>query len=114
MSDLGMVGEGSSFVVTIRPRDKATDSPVTFSTMKYRIDCLTTGRTVRDWTDLTPSASVELQITDTDNAIVDDANRRERKQLTLVGNDGLSTQFVDPDPARWWVNNTLPGRNVVP
>ena len=106
-------GEGSSFTVKcgfLNYLDQAT----TMLSVKYRVDCLTTKQTVRDWTSITPAAEMEIPIAPEDCVIVRDSNRRERRQLTIVANDDTGTQFVDPDPIVWWVNNTLPGRSVAP
>jgi hypothetical protein len=106
-------GEGSSFSVKcgfLNYLDQAT----TMIAVKYRIDCLTTGQTVRDWTSVTPSAAMEIAVAPADCVILNDRNKRERRQLTIVANDDGDTQFVDPDPLLWWVNNTLPGRSVIP
>jgi hypothetical protein len=106
-------GEGSSFPIQCGFLNYL-DQAVTMVSVKYRIDCLTTRQTIRDWTSITPSSSMEIAVTPADNVILRDRNSRERRQLTIVANDDSDTQFVDPDPVVWWVNNTLPGRSVVP
>lgn len=84
------VKEGNSFTATAYFRSDATASAP--STAKYRVDCLTTQKTLTDWTTLTPAASISISITRTDNAIQDSSNRIERKQLTVAGNPDTSTQ----------------------
>ena len=111
--NLRPVGEGSSFTLSLTIRNSGGDA-VTPVNAKYRVDCLTNGRTVRDWTSVTPSTEMVISVAPEDNVILNERNSREQRQLTMVANDGVATQFVDPDPVVWWVNNTLPGRNVIP
>jgi hypothetical protein len=111
--DLRPKGEGSSFTIALAFTNYV-DEPVTMLDVKYRIDCLTTGRTIRDWTSVLPSAEIEIIVTPSDCAIQNERNKREQRQLSIAANDDSDTQFVDPDPVRWWVVNTLPGRSIVP
>ena len=106
-------GEGSHFTVKAH-FENHLEQTVTMLAIKYRIDDLTNKATVRDWTSITPVAEFEIAVTPADNAIISDGNRRERRQLTIVANDDGDTQFVDPKPLVWWVNNTLRGRSVIP
>jgi hypothetical protein len=84
--------EGSSFNVPVHFRDRATSAAVTPTTVKYRIDCLTTGKAVADWSTLSPSSAVTVSVSAAYNVIQSDANRTERKQITVKTDDGLSTQ----------------------
>jgi hypothetical protein len=110
--DLLPKGEGSSFTVAFNFTNYI-DELTTMLGVKFRIDCLTNKVTVREGT-VTPEAEMELAVTPSDNAIINDRNKRELKQLTLIANDDTETQFVDPDPIRWWVVNILPGRSISP
>ena len=106
-------GEGSSFTVVLAFTNESDEQSV-MSAVKYRIDCLTTGRTVRDWTSITPALEMEVDVTPEDNVIFRDRDRYEDRQLTVVANDDTDQQFVDPDPIVWTVRNVLPGRVVLP
>jgi hypothetical protein len=106
-------GEGSSFTVRCGFKNYL-DQATTMLSVRYRIDCLTTGRTIRDWTSVTPAAEMQIDVTRTDNLIQVDRNKREHRELTIEANDGQDTQFVDDDPIRWWVNNTGAGRSLIP
>lgn len=106
-------GEGSSFRVTFTLYDEE-GLPVTPTSIKFRVDCLTTGTTLREWTPTVAAEEIVIDILPADNAIQRDRNRRERRQLTFVANDDEATQFVDPDPVQWWVNNVLANRAVIP
>jgi len=93
--------EGSSFSATAFGRNGATAEAPT--TAKYRVDCITTGKVLTDWTTLTPAASMAIAITATHNAIQDQSNRREKKQLTVSANHGTATQYRDA--VTWQVEN---------
>lgn len=107
------VGEGSTFPVRIRTYD-ADSVPTTPLAVKYRIDCESTGETIRDWTTLAASSDQTVTITATDNRIVEDRNRKEKRSLTVVIDDDMSTQFVPPAPFQWEVTNVARRKGVVP
>jgi hypothetical protein len=87
--------EQSQVPVTVRFRDRALADEVTPTNVKYRLDCLTTGVPLLDWTSVTPGETVAITITPTQNAIQNNCNSHERKQLQVAADYGLSTQFVD-------------------
>ena len=95
--------EGSAFTATAYFRDRATAAASAPSVAKYRVDCLTTNRTLQDWTSLTPATSISIPITATHNAIQDISNEREVRQLTVASEPGTDTQFRDT--ATWTVTN---------
>lgn len=84
--------EGSGFSVTANFRNRATASAVTPTTVQYRLDCLTTAREVLPWTTVSPSTGASIAITGAQNAIIDDCNDFEKKQVTVMTDEGLSTQ----------------------
>jgi hypothetical protein len=87
--------ERSQVPVTVRFRDRALADEVTPTNVRYRLDCLTTGAPILDWTSVTPGETVAITVTPTQNAIVNACNRHERKQLMVAADYGLSTQFVE-------------------
>lgn len=92
--------EKSSFVATAYFRDgNASSTP---SSARYRIDCLTTGKEIEDWTSLSPASSIDITVTSTDNAIQSDINDVERKQIIVEENTGSSQHR---SVARWDVLN---------
>lgn len=95
--------EGSAFTATAYMRDRATALASVPAAAKFRVDCLTTGQQVQDWTSLTPAASISIPITATHNAILDASNDRETKQLSVASEPGAATQFRDV--ATWDVVN---------
>lgn len=97
------IQEDSSFTATIKFR--LVDASTVPTTVRYRIDCTTTLKKIRDWTSLTPAASIDVIITPADNEIVSDARRRERRQITVETNTGLSTQTRE---RVWWNVHRIP------
>lgn len=94
--------EGQSFTATFKffDSDWVASSP---TTLRYRIDDLTNGTTVRDWTTVTPAAVVDIEVTPSDNDIVDTGHERERKQMVIQTNYGTDTQSVQT--IDWFVDN---------
>jgi len=83
--------EGSSFNATAYFRNgEAAEAP---TTAKYRIDCLKTGTVLQEWTTLSPAVSNSIAITAAHNAIQDQSNKFEKKQLTVAANPDTATQF---------------------
>lgn len=82
--------EKSSLNATAVFRDGETANAPT--TAKYRIDCLTTGTKIKDWTSLTPAASITIPITSTENKIQDQSYRFEKKQITVAADPDTSTE----------------------
>lgn len=98
------VREGSSFTATAYFRTRSTGAAATTpTTVKRRIDCLTTGVVVQDWTTVTPAANASLAVTGAQNAIQNYCNERERKQITIMLDEGLVTQCRET--ATWIVEN---------
>lgn len=53
---------------------------------RYRIDNLTDGTTIKDWTTLTPSTSMDVLISAADNALTSGCSR-ERRQVVIEASD---------------------------
>jgi hypothetical protein len=84
--------EGSAFDASVNFRLRSTAAASIPTSIKYRLDCLTTKREVLDWTTVSASAAVTISITGAQNAIQNDCNDYEVKQLTVMADDGLATQ----------------------
>ncbi len=97
------VNEKTSFSATSYYRNG--DAAGSSTTAEYRVDCLTSGQELTDWTSLTPAASIAIAITPTENRIVDTWNLSERKQLTVSADRGLSTE--GRESVTWKVKNIL-------
>ena len=85
--------EGASFTMTARAR--SGDASTTPTTAKYRIDCLTSGQNIKGWTALTPTASMSISISPTDNALKDAGRDYEYRQVTVEVDTDLSSQNRD-------------------
>lgn len=94
------INEGSDLDIEAIPTSEGV--PALADTLSYRIDCLTTGKEVLGWTDLTPATSVAINVPGALNAIVDNNNRLERKQMVVKAVTGgkIANQTID-----WEVRN---------
>lgn len=97
------VQEGSAFTATANFRTRETAAASAPTTVHYRLDCLTTGTELKDWTDITAAAEVAIAVTATHNAIQSDMNDFERKQLTVAADKDLPTQQTHA--VRWRIEN---------
>ena len=95
--------EETTFPVTAFFRTRATKAASIPTTIRYRIDCLKTRTKIRDWTSVSAAANVTITITASDNEIIDDSNRLERKQIIVQADNGLSTQVNGK--AFWKIEN---------
>ena len=98
------VNEGSDLAVEAIPLDN-NGMPFTPTAMRYRIDCLTTGHNVLEYTDIAmPAESNIISVPGLLNAIIFDSNPRERKQMTVETTSGSA---VRNDVVDWEVRNIL-------
>jgi len=88
------VNEKSTSYLTVTPKDK-DGVAATPTTLKYQIDCTTTGAVMKAETSLTPGASVEITITPTENAINDQRNSSEERKITVTAGYGASDQVIE-------------------
>lgn len=89
------VKEQSTAYVTATFKDKAGASAAPTSA-RYRIDCVTTGTMVRDWTTIaSPAAAQEITLTPSDTAIQTSSNATETKRITVEATYGAGDQVVD-------------------
>ena len=93
--------EGSAFEAIAYFRQAGTAQAST--TAKYRVDCLTTGKELTDWTSLTVGASITIPLTATHNAIQWQTNRFETKQLIVASDPDATDQTRDR--VTWKVEN---------
>jgi hypothetical protein len=95
--------EKTTFTATVNFRTLSTAAASTPTTIHYRIDCLSTKTKLQDWTSVSAAAEATITITSTHNAIQDDNNNRERRQILVQADQGLSTQATGR--AVWLVEN---------
>lgn len=84
--------EGSAFPLPVYLRLRSTAAAATPTTIHYRIDCLTTGTEIADWTSVSAASSFTISVTATHNAIQDSGNDYEIKQITVMTDQDLATQ----------------------
>jgi hypothetical protein len=99
---LSVVNEDSARTVNVR-RVGSDGSVVAPTTLKYRLDCRSTGTVLVDWTSVTPAATTQILVTADQNRIINDCNEAEAKVLTAMADEGLSTQ--DSQEYGWQVVN---------
>lgn len=90
------INESSALTVVAKFWDDSTETWTASAptSVKYRLDDQLGGQ-ITDWTTVTAAASVTITIPGSSNAIIDDWQDTETKQLTIRANDGLSTQHQD-------------------
>jgi hypothetical protein len=88
------INEGTTLRIQVLNLD-SSDAPVTPTTLRYRLDCRTTGREIVGWTSLTADDTVDITVTAAQNDIQNRSNTVERKTLTVEADTGLSTAFSD-------------------
>ena len=86
--------ERSAFTTTAYYRN-ASDAADTPTTIHYRVDDLTTNTVITNWTSATPGVSVDITITPTENRMISNRNKWERRQITVSADKGLSTETRD-------------------
>jgi hypothetical protein len=88
--------EDSTFALSVKFWDDGGEPWLAAAptTVDYRVDCLTTGVTMTDWTSVSPAAVVTINVPVAANAINSEVNWREKRQLTVKANKDLSTQYL--------------------
>lgn len=94
--------EGSSFTATAYFRNRATAAADTPATVKYRVDCLTTGTEILGWTETTAASNISLTIAASWNDI-QGTGSREHKQLTIASD--VDTVDQCRESIQWVVEN---------
>lgn len=90
-----MVDEGSAFTATVFFRDRATGSASTPSTIEYKLYNTTANQVIRNWTQVTPAASVQIDVLSTWNDIQSDSSVREKVNLIVIADRGMATEVRD-------------------
>jgi len=82
------------------------NAPAVPASVHWRVDCQTTGTVLKDWTEETPVAtydefgdpvevSVLVELAASINAIQEDRNSREIKELTISAGKGSDREFSE-------------------
>jgi hypothetical protein len=99
---LDRVNEGSFYVVTATFLD-SSNAAIVPDSVRYKIDCETSGKAIRGWTSVTPAATVTITATASENAIVNGGNRSETKVMTIQADQGADRQYTSN--RKWSVLN---------
>jgi hypothetical protein len=63
------------------------------TTLRWKLDCVTTQTSLVEWTDLAASDTVNLTVPASSNAIIYVANPYETKRITVQANAGTDAQI---------------------
>jgi hypothetical protein len=99
------VNESSAMTVRARFFNE-TGALVSPTTSRYLIRDVSNDRLVRDWTSLSPAATVDISVTATDNELYESARRNrkfERRVVTVQADTGTPTQRTDE--IEYWVRD---------
>jgi hypothetical protein len=99
------VNESSAMTVRARFFNETGDL-VSPTTARYLIRDISNDRVVRDWTSISPAATVDIQVTASDNDIYDSGRRErrfEKRVVTVQADEGTATQRTDE--IEYWVRN---------
>ena len=97
------VNEGDTFNVDAAFVDNGTEALDTPTSVDFRVDCLTTGQVVKDWTAAALGDSSTVQMDSAFSVIINRWNRTERKQVTVRLNRDDDSQVSAR--ACWTVRN---------
>lgn len=89
------MNEGSQHVVTAKFRQRSDASAQTPTNIHYRIDDVASGASVLDWTSVSADDEITITVTATQNALRDQCQPYEVRELVVAADYGLSTQYVD-------------------
>lgn len=97
-------GEGTRTILRYWCYDEINKSSPPAS-LRYRVDCQSTGTVLRDWTVLTAAPSGRLEITPSDNRIVNQLNTSERRAITMEAD--FDTDDAVKSEVRYTVRNLV-------
>jgi len=97
------LNEASRCWVKVKFFDKNA-APQTPSSVRYRIDCETTGQTVLDWTAFGTDTVIEIFVDAPLNAIINSRNPIERKVMTVQANADTPDEVFN-ETQQWDVIN---------
>ena len=98
------VKERNSITVNAYFRDSSNAASAP-TTVHYRIDDLSTKRNITGWTSASAASSVNIVIKSAENKIIDHANARERRQITVAADKGTTTETRDT--IEYFIENIL-------
>ena len=97
-----IINESSAITATLEFSDSSGALTIP-GTLRYRIDCDTTGTALVAWSTLSPASSVDVAIVSATNDIQTDANAYEIKAMTVEADYAAATKFTQV--YKWRVKN---------
>lgn len=95
-----VISENSEITVTVTRRDSGGNLTAP-TTLEWRLKCLTTNQVLSDWTTVTsPQAQQSVTVAASLNAIQDDSNPYEDKEIAFRVNSGASGEEIQVDRYR--------------
>jgi hypothetical protein len=91
---LGVVNEESAITVNVQRLDDNSGAVEAPTTLKYRVDCQTTRTALVPWTTVTADVVTVVPVSGATNMIQDDRDAEEIKVMTVMTDEGLSTQLT--------------------
>ena len=101
------IDEYSCFTATVVCKDRSTQADDIPTTMEYRVFNRTTRQIIKDWTTVTPAASVEIEVSAQDNVVKLGVRPYETMELVISTDRDLATEATQVRPYRI---NTTKGR----
>lgn len=89
-----VVNERTTAYLTVSFKDK-TGALVAPSTVTYSVYCMTNNQELRAATSLGAASTIEIVLGASDNAIVNQANGRERRRVTVKSTYGVADELND-------------------
>lgn len=86
--------ERTAFTATAVFKTRATQADSIPTTAEYKLYNMSSGETIKDWTSLTPAASISISVSAIDNKIKADYKPTERMALLVSADRGLSTEVL--------------------
>lgn len=91
-----VVNEQSTMVITARFRNRAAAADATTPTnVYYQVTDPLSGVVITSLTSVTPANPLTLTLTTTQTKILNDTRSQELKELVVIADYGLATQFTD-------------------
>jgi len=93
---MSTINEGSSATMVVAFLDADGVAAVPTS-VRYRVDCLTTGAEVTAWTSITAASSVSVPLLPTENVMQSESNASETRRVTVEASYSATDKIVGYD-----------------
>lgn len=86
--------ERTAFTATAVFKTRATQADSVPTTVEYKLYNISQRETIKNWTALTPAASIDIAVSAVDNKIKADYKPTERMELLVSADRGLATEVL--------------------